>query len=103
IVDAGSNLVDCALKPPTSGTGTPSAMLLSHQRLSTFREQFSHEINTIRKDLADADAVFDRLRKTDVASWCPPEVASEPITQEFLRSLYLSGNGALIFANSFVE
>jgi hypothetical protein len=57
----------------------------------------------MHKDLADADAVFDRLRKTDVSSWCPPEVDSDPAVREFVRSLYLSGNGAVIFGNSFVE
>jgi len=87
--------------PPV--TGVPSVRLLSHERLATFRDHFSHEINTIRKDLADADAVYGRLRQADVTSWCPPEVAAEPVIQDFLRSLYLSGNGALIFANSFVE
>jgi len=67
------------------------------------RQNFSREVNSMRKDLADADAVFDRLRKADVAAWCPPEVAPVPVIREFLRSLYLSGNGALIFSNSFVE
>ena len=66
-------------------------------------ENFSHEMNTMRKDLADADAVFDHLRKVDVTPWCPPEVAADPAVREFLRSLYLSGNGAVIFGNSFVE
>ena len=103
ILDAGSNLVECASKPMPPVTGVPSVRLLSHERLATFRDHFSHEINTIRKDLADADAVYGRLRKADVTSWCPPEVAAEPVIQDFLRSLYLSGNGALIFANSFVE
>jgi hypothetical protein len=60
-------------------------------------------MNTMRKDLADADAVFDRLRKVDVIPWCPPEVAADPAIREFLRSLYLTGNGAVIFGNSFVE
>lgn len=103
ILDAGKNLVDCALKQAPSGTSASPAMLLSHERLATFRDHFSHEINTIRKDLADADTVYERLRNTDVTSWCPPEVAAEPVIREFLRSLYLSGNGALIFGNSFVE
>ena len=78
-------------------------MLLSHERLAEFRDQFSHEINSIRKDLSDADGVYSRLRKTDVAPWCPAEVAAKPVVREFLRTLYLSGNGALIFGNSFVE
>ena len=103
ILDAGKNLVDCALKQAPSGTSASPAMLLGHERLATFRDQFSHEINTIRKDLTDADAVYERLRKTNVTQWCPPEVAAEPVIREFLRSLYLSGNGALIFGNSFVE
>jgi len=103
LVDAGSKLVDCALRQGPSGTSTASATLLSNERLATLRQNFSREVNSIRKDLADADAVYDRLRKADIAAWCPPEVAQVPVIREFLRSLYLSGNGALIFSNSFVE
>ena len=40
------------------------AILLSYARLDTYRQNFSHEMNTMRKDLADADAVFDRLRQS---------------------------------------
>jgi hypothetical protein len=60
-------------------------------------------MNTMHKDLADADAVFDRLRKVDVTPWCPPEVVADPAIREFLRSLYLTGNGAVIFGNSFAQ
>src|SRR5258708_19902848 len=59
-------------------------------------------MNTMRKDLTDADAVYDRLRKVDVKPWCPPE-AADPAVREYLRLLYLSGNGAVIFGNSFVQ
>jgi hypothetical protein len=103
VMDAGSKLVECALRQGPSGTSAPSATLLSNERLATLRQNFSREVNSMRKDLADADAVFDRLRKADIAGWCPPEVAQVPVIREFLRSLYLSGNGALIFSNSFVE
>ncbi len=103
LVDAGAKLVDCALRQEPSGTGAPSATLLSNERLATLRQNFSREINSIRKDLADADAMFDRLRQADISAWCPAEVAQVPVVREFLRSLYLSGNGALIFSNSFVE
>jgi hypothetical protein len=103
VLDAGASLVDCALRQAPSGTGAASATLLSHERLATLRQNFSREVNSMRKDLADADAVFDRLRKQDVTAWCPAEVAQVPVIREFLRSLYLSGNGALIFSNSFVE
>src|SRR5208283_1121303 len=103
VLDAGSKLVDCALQQAASGTGAPTATLLSNERLATLRQNFSREVNSIRKDLADADALYDRLRKADITAWCPAEVAQVPVVREFLRSLYLSGNGALIFSNSFVE
>jgi hypothetical protein len=98
VVDAGSSLVESAVSQSKG-----DAVLLSYKRLDQYRQSFSHEMNTMQKDLADADAVFDRLRKVDVLPWCPPEVASDPAVREFVRSLYLSGNGAVIFGNSFVE
>ncbi len=101
MVDAGSELVDRALS--SSGSSGDTGILLSFGRLATFRQNFLHEMNTMSKDLSDADSVYARLRKTDVAPWCPPEVASQAVIREFLRSLYLSGNGALLFGNSFVE
>jgi hypothetical protein len=101
VVDAGRSLAD-RLMGPESAAAT-RAILLSYGRLDQFRQSFSHEMNTMRKDLADADAVFDRLRKVEVAPWCPPEVAADPAVREFLRALFLSGNGAVIFGNSFVE
>ncbi len=101
VVDGGRELIDAL-----AGSGTaivPPAVFLSYGRLDTYRQNFSHEMNTMRKDLADADVVFDRLRKVDVSPWCPSEVAGDAAVREFVRSLYLSGNGAVIFGNSFVE
>jgi hypothetical protein len=107
IIDAGESLVDAVLRSSSSANGpaadAPPFILLSYERLDAYRSSFSREMNTMRKDLADADAVFDRLRRVDVTSWCPPEVAASPAVCEYVRSLYLSGNGAVIFANSFVE
>ena len=103
VIEAGNTLVDHLVDGKTSAATVPSAILLSNARLDRYRQSFSHEMNTMSKDLADADAVFDHLRKVDVTPWCPPEVASEPAVREFLRSLYLTGNGAVIYGNSFVE
>jgi hypothetical protein len=103
VVDAGRSLVDAILERETQGAAASGAILLSNGRLDLCRQSFSHEMNSMHKDLADADAVFDRLRKVDVAPWCPPEVASQAAVREFVRSLYLTGNGAVIFGNSFVE
>ena len=102
VVDGAKSIPDsilvCASSP---GVATP--VILNYGRLDPLRQDFSHEMNTMRKDLADADAVLDRLRKVDVASKCPPEVAADAAIREFVRALYLSGNGAVIFSNSFVE
>jgi hypothetical protein len=97
VIEAGADTVASAVRQGAA------AVLLSYARLDTYRQNFSHEMNTMRKDLADADAVFDRLRKVDVRPWCPPEVAADAAVREFVRALYLSGNGAVIFGNSFVE
>lgn len=102
VIDGARSLVDACLAG-TPSASPASATLLSFARLDAYRESFSHEMNTMQKNLADADSVYDHLRKVDVAPWCPPEVAAEPAVREFVRSLYLSGNGAVIFGNSFVE
>jgi len=101
VIDAGRDLVDSLVSQESAAGLTP--LLLSCVRLESFRQSFSHEMNTMRKDLTDADAVFDRLRTVDVSEWCPAEVAGDGALREFVRSVYLSGNGAVIFGNSFVE
>ncbi|KAA6464772.1 hypothetical protein DYQ86_02085 [Acidobacteria bacterium AB60] len=102
IIDAGRGLIDRVITHPLhAGQGT-DPILLSYSRLDQYRESFSHEMNTMRKDLTDADAVYDRLRNVDVKPWCPPE-AENAAVREYLRTLYLSGNGAVIFGNSFVQ
>jgi len=103
VMDAGRSLIDALLAANAPGATEDSAILLSYARLENYRQNFSHEMNTMRKDLADADAVFDRLRQVDVKPWCPAEVSDRTDLSEFLRALYLSGNGAVIFGNSFVE
>jgi hypothetical protein len=103
VVDAEKRLVESILARDSAREQAEGAILLSYGRLDGYRESFAHEMNSMRKDLSDADAVFDRLRKVEVTHWCPPEVLLDPVVPEFVRSLYLSGNGAVIFGNSFVE
>ncbi len=98
VLDAGSDLADSMAPSRPAGN-----VLLSYPRLNAFRENFSHAMNSMRKDLSDADAVFDHLRKIDVTPWCPAEIAEDAATREFVRALYLSGNGSVIFSNSFVQ
>ena len=102
VLDAGRDLIDYRRGPGPAPAVRPATML-GYSGLKPFRESFSHEMNSMRKDLADADSVYARLRQVDLTPWCPPEIASQPAIREFLRSLFLSGNGALLFGNSFVE
>jgi hypothetical protein len=62
-IEAGGSLLNTVLEQSVVGAPLPNATLLSYARLDLYRKNFSHEMNTMRKDLADADAVFDRLRK----------------------------------------
>lgn len=103
IIDAGKGLVDSVLNSTSSITAPATATILGYARLDRYRQSFSHEMNTIPKDLGGADAVIDHLRTVDVIPWCPAEVAAAPVIREFVRTLYLSGNGAVIFGNSFVQ
>ena len=103
IIDAGKGLVDSVLDSTPSITAPATATILGYARLDRYRQNFSHEMNTIPKDLGGADAVFDHLRTVDVVPWCPAEVGANPAIREFVRALYLSGNGAVIFGNSFVQ
>ncbi|MGA8041407.1 MAG: hypothetical protein WCA37_01260 [Terracidiphilus sp.] len=102
VIDAGDSLTRAALEHQAATPANPAPTLLGYKRLEAYRQNFSQQMNTMRKDLVDADAVYDRLRSVDVRPWCPPEAAS-PSVREFIRALFLSGNGAVIFGNSFVE
>ena len=103
IIDAGMGLVNDTLSSDPGIAAHPAAVVLGYSRLDRYRQSFSHEMNTMPKDLGAADEVFDHLRKVDVLPWCPAEVAADPAIREFVRALYLSGNGAVIFGNSFVQ
>lgn len=103
VIDAGNGLPQPALAQQPSSPTVVSPVQLGYRSLDLFRQSFSHEMNTMRKDLSDADAVFGSLRKVNVTPWCPPDLAADPLIREFVRSLFLSGNGAVIFPNSFVE
>jgi len=81
----------------------PRATLLSFDRLKSFREGVLDRIKSMARDISDADAIYASLRTMDVSDWCPPEVGSVPAVREFIRSLFLTGNGSPLFSSSFVE
>lgn len=83
--------------------GLEGAIRLSFERLKPFRDGFVDQIRSMRKTLADADAIMRRLQTMDVAPWCPREIGDRAVIREFVRSLFLTNNGSQLFANAFVE
>jgi len=102
VIEAGTKVGDL-LQSNLAGGEAIQATVLSFQRLKLLRESFLENLNSIRRDLADADSAYTRLRKMDISAWCPPEISAQPAAREFLRELFLNGNGGLVFPNSFVE
>jgi hypothetical protein len=102
VIEAGTKVGDL-LQSNLAGGEAIQATVLSFQRLKLLRESFLENLNSIRRDLADADSAYTRLRKMDISAWCPPEISAQPAAREFLRELLLNGNGGLVFPNSFVE
>jgi thiol-disulfide isomerase/thioredoxin len=103
ILESGTALRELLPGLGASPQEQPQAILLSFERLKAFREAFLEQIKSMQRDLADADAIYDRLRAVDVKTWCPPEIEEMPVVQEFLRSLFLTGNGAPLLSSAFVE
>lgn len=82
---------------------TSRATVLSWAALAGARREFSSKLNSIRRDLHSVDSTNEDLRRIDMRKLLSEPVASEPRVREFVRSLLLSGNGSLIFDNSFIQ
>jgi hypothetical protein len=79
------------------------ASVLSFDALGPVRREFLLRLNAIHKDLRSADTVFEDLRRMDFHKLLPEGEQREERTREFIRSLFLSGNGSMLFGNSFVQ
>jgi len=79
------------------------AVALSWNALEELRREFLARLNNIRRDLQSADQVTDELKRLDLRRYLTPAINQRPRVREFLRSVLLSGNGSLVFNNSFVQ
>jgi hypothetical protein len=83
---------------------TPTvASRLSYVALAPFRDELLAGLNAIPRNIEGADQIIAALRQKDWKRWWPPELADQPKLRNFVMELFLSGNGALIFSNAFVE
>ncbi len=84
-------------------TPRPALTVLSYEALAGVRNEFRRRLNEIEKDLRSADETYDSLRKLDMSRALGPSLGPDPRLREFVRNLFLSGNGAVLFNNSFVQ
>ena len=87
----------------TLASGADGPTVLSFEALGPARKAFLQRLNVIGKDLHSADQAFDELRRLDLASLLGKGIARDPRLSSFISDLLLSGNGALLFGNAFVE
>lgn len=80
-----------------------SATVLSWPRLEPLRREFLSRLNRIRRDLKSVDDTNEELRQLDIRKFAGEPLAASPRLLEFVRALLLSGNGSLVFPNSFVQ
>jgi hypothetical protein len=76
---------------------------LSYAVLKSFRDKFLEKTNTIPKNIQATDQIVAALRREDWQPWWPAELAGQHRLHHFVMEVFLSGNGALIFSNAFVE
>jgi len=81
----------------------PAASILSYSVLKPFRDKFLAEVNTVPKSIEATDQTLGALRHRDWEPLWPADLAGQSRLRSFVVDLFLSGNGALIFSNAFVE
>ncbi|MCW5977967.1 MAG: hypothetical protein KIT09_07805 [Bryobacteraceae bacterium] len=82
---------------------SPNWTVLSYEALAAARNEFRRRMNEIEKDLRSADETFDALRHVKIEMLLGPHLEADRRIREFIRALFLSGNGAVLFNNSFVQ
>jgi hypothetical protein len=87
----------------TEAASAPDETVLSWAALETVRSEFLKRFNAVQRDLKSVDATSDELKRRDIGRGVPAAIAREPRVREFARGVLLSGNGSLVFPNSFVQ
>jgi len=96
-------LIDAERKILASVEASSTVCNLSYGALQEFREHYLAAVNTIPKNLQEADQILAALRPQNWERWWPAALGNDARLRNFVVDLFLSGNGALIFSNSFVE
>lgn len=97
LIDADSGLGSMLGQPPAP------ASILEYHALKEFRDQFLAQVNTVPKDIEATDRILSSMRKQNWDAWWPTSLHGQTRLRSFIVELFLSGNGALIFSNAFVQ
>lgn len=84
-------------------SGVAGATVLSWDALGPLRREFLRRLNAVQRDLRSVDQISEDLKRADINRLLAPAMAANPRVREFVRTVFLSGNGSLLFGNSFVE
>ena len=84
-------------------SGVSGANVLSWDALGPLRREFLRRLNAVQRDLRSVDQTNEDLKRADISRLLAPAMAANPRVREFVRTLFLSGNGSLLFGSSFVE
>jgi hypothetical protein len=95
VFEAGSAL--------SRGQSPEGLTALSFDGLAGVRKEFLRRLNLIKKNLRSADQAYEELRRLDLGPLLGPRLGRQPRLGGFIRDLFLSGNGSMLFANSFVQ
>lgn len=96
-------LIDAENKLSGLASASLATSSLSCTELKVFREKFLAAVNTVPKSISASDQVLDSVRHMDWKPLWPTAHTDDPRLRKFVIDLLLSGNGALIFSNAFVE
>jgi hypothetical protein len=96
LIDAESSLQAAA--PPLLAAST-----LSWTALRPLRDHVLERVNTVPRSIEVNDRTLATIGTEDMSAFWPRGISSQPQLQRFLIDVYLSGNGALIFSNAFVQ
>ncbi|MGB8260977.1 MAG: hypothetical protein WCE75_11525, partial [Terracidiphilus sp.] len=105
----GGESADCWLIDADAQLGSllpaapPPVSLLDYATLKPFRDRFLGEVNTVPKDIQATDQTLAAVRRENWDRWWPASLAGQERLRSFVVELFLSGNGAMIFSNAFVE